>query len=133
MHEAGMTTTEMAEFLGHNPGAIWKALKRRGWWARPPRATREAIYHNGVRYAVEADSGYYRASNGRGHKGGAYLHVVLDVERHGLLPEGHEVHHRNEIKTDNSEDNLERMPKLGHSHYHNPKGIRRGNAVASTE
>ena len=118
-----MPVNEMAQFLGHNQGAIYKALKRRGWWNRSKRETRPAIYHNGVRYAVEADSGYYRASNGRSGKGGGkYLHVVLDVERHGPLPEGYEVHHRNQIKTDNSDENLERMPKLGHSHYHNPKG-----------
>jgi hypothetical protein len=128
MLDAGLAVNLIAEFVGHNQGAVWKALHRRGWWNRPKREHCEACFYKGVRYSLTA-KGYYRASNGRGSRGGGYLHQVIYVEHFGPVPEGHEVHHKDHDKANNAPQNLEAVPVLWHSDHHNPTGVRRGAAA----
>ena len=125
MIDAGLPLKEVGLFLGKTPGSLFKSLRLRGWWPRPARKQDGGVYYKGVRYALEKTSGYYRASNGRGGRGGGkYLHLVLYEERHGPIPPGHDVHHANGDKIDNADENHQLVTKQWHGRHHNPDGKR---------
>lgn len=56
--------------------------------------------------------GYIRFSAGANrHK---LEHRVLWEEKHGPIPKGFDVHHKNEIRNDNRDENFELRPALRH-------------------
>lgn len=50
-----------------------------------------------------------------------YLHRFVYRQEYGEIPEGFVVHHKNEVKRNNSPDNLGALPRnehTPHAHYH---------------
>ena len=50
-------------------------------------------------------------------------HRVVWEDANGPIPEGHIVHHKNEVKTDNRLENLECITRKEHSHIHGVQRI----------
>src|SRR3954464_10422704 len=74
--------------------------------------------HNGVRY-YRRKTGYFR-SGGIGVKPEVLSRVVWR-ERHGNIPHGWEMHHKDEDLSRNSYDNLECLAPLDHLRAHRPQ------------
>jgi hypothetical protein len=55
----------------------------------------------------------------RSNASGRFQHVEVWEQQHGRpVPDGHDVHHINGTKTDNSPDNLRAVTKLEHKRIH---------------
>lgn len=61
-------------------------------------------------------NGYRTITNGRGVR--QYEHRLVWEEHHGPIPEGYEVHHKNEDRLDNRIQNLELMKEEEHGRLH---------------
>lgn len=64
------------------------------------------------------NGGYEFVSGATGAAGRRATHHVVYEALYGPIPLGYEVHHRNEIKTDNSPENLEALPRGEHKRGH---------------
>ena len=51
-----------------------------------------------------------------------YVHRLVATKAYGKIPKGHEVHHKNRIKTDNRPQNLQVVSKAQHMAIHT-KGL----------
>lgn len=73
-------------------------------------------------WTVDA-SGYVRVLVGRDHplansRGYCYAHILIWTAAHGPIPEGCQVHHKNEVKKDNRIENLELKHEVPHASDH---------------
>lgn len=67
------------------------------------------------------NGGYYERSEKRkGVKTSYRLHREVYREHHGVVPDGHDVHHVNHDKTDNSVGNLLAVTRSEHRKLHGP-------------
>lgn len=72
---------------------------------------------------ILSSHGYVMVRVGIGHpladaRGYAYEHALVWTAAHGPVPEGFEVHHRNEQKDDNRLGNLQLRTKSAHAREH---------------
>lgn len=78
---------------------------------------KKIAYYNGHRFTRDDRTGYYLASrpiNGRRWR----LHVYIWMTERGAIPEGYQVHHKDEDKGNNDISNFECMPRHDHLSYH---------------
>ena len=74
----------------------------------------------------------YAPDHPRAHNGYVYQHVLVwERANRRLVPAGHAVHHRNEIRDDNRPENLEVLTVGAHNRRHlSPERLRRMQAAA---
>lgn len=73
--------------------------------------------------ATVDDRGYYRLTSGP--RAGERVHVLLVEEALGhAIPDGHEVHHKNFVKTDNRLKNLQVLTVSAHRRLHALRSVR---------
>ncbi len=81
----------------------------------PKISKNKQVYFNGFRFTQDAKTGYYLSSgyiyNGKQIR----LHRYVWIYYNGEIPEGYDVHHKNEDKDNNDISNLEL--KLSNKHY----------------
>jgi predicted RNA-binding Zn-ribbon protein involved in translation (DUF1610 family) len=68
-------------------------------------------------YNISISEGYYKFTNGPNL--GRPLHCIIWEEYNGSVPEGHVIHHKDEIKLHNDIENLECLTWSEHSKLHN--------------
>lgn len=117
LYDIGLAVNVIAGEVGANVGSVYKSLKRRGVWDRPPKKRLPVVVHKGVRYAID-EKGYYRATTYQRGSSPRRLHRVLYEESHGPIPEGHDVHHIDHDKTNNIDSNFELLSAKEHTHRH---------------
>ncbi len=74
------------------------------------------IDHNGERFYLQSSKRYYQS--GDKTQPIRSLHRRIWTENFGSIPDGYEVHHKNNDWTDNSLSNLECLPSLVHQRNH---------------
>lgn len=74
-------------------------------------------------YGSISERGYHRA-----YVGGRLrmVHVLVWEQHHGAVPDGHDIHHRNEDKLDNRIENLECVDTVTHKRLHSGCQLRDG-------
>ena len=115
--DLGLGCKVIAAELGHSPTTILATLRRAGIAIRtrvePPRIVFDDIVYSW-------DGRYFRSTKTfDGQR--KYLHREVWIKFNGPIPEGHEVHHRNEDRTDNLPTNLELKSKSWHASEHAAK------------
>jgi hypothetical protein len=67
-------------------------------------------------YNISINDGYYRFTSGPDK--GKLLHRIIWEEHNGLIPEGHDIHHKDEDKLNIDPENLECISHGEHSRLH---------------
>jgi hypothetical protein len=75
-------------------------------------------YFNGVKFTRDEKTGYYLNSNSRQR-----IHRYVWQFHNGNIPEGFQVHHKDENKSNNDISNLELLPKSKHMSHHMTKRV----------
>ena len=122
----GMSLEQVAEEIGVSRQCVFKAFLKRGFELRGPNFRPFQIY-DGKKFTLR-NNGYYSLST----DDRMLMHRYVWEKENGLIPDGWDIHHLNEDKTDNRIENLECLPKAEHTRRYSPhnnqytKGRKRG-------
>lgn len=106
----GMSLSEVAKQINRTRQGVYKAFKLRGFKMRTQNKLKYIIFNNN-KYTINYN-GYYRKTT----KERALLHRdVWEFYTKSKIPDGWDIHHLNENKTDNRMQNLQCLPKSAHS------------------
>ncbi len=114
LYKWGYNLNEIGRIFGNTHQSISDAFKRHGFELRP-QLKKPKYFYKGEAYTLDRD-GYLKKTSGD-HK---WLHMVIWEEYYGLIPENHEVHHRDENKLNNDISNLECLHYTAHGRIHKP-------------
>lgn len=115
LYETGMSLADVAVEFGITRQSVHDTLRRRGYALRPRPAELPAIHFNGRKYTMR-NTGYYGATEGdRG-----LLHRHMWEAANGPIPDGWDIHHIDENKTNNTLSNFESLPKSEHTRLYSP-------------
>ena len=113
----GHSLAGVARHFGVSRETTYKMFNRRGWPLRPRPKPLPFVVFKEERYTVTV-LGYYRKT--RGDR--SYLHRDMWEDTHGPIPEGHDIHHKDGDKTNNTLSNLECLEKADHTRLHHQQG-----------
>lgn len=113
------------EFKIH-PQSLYRAMRRLKLPITVRGPLKKAIEFCGRRFTLRT-TGYYAATDGNRQ----LLHHVVWESVNGQLPDGFEVHHKDENRTNNAVDNLELKTKPDHARHHMAKRRAAGFVPAS--
>lgn len=112
---SGLSLEQVADKISVSRQCVFKAFKKRGFALRGPNFQPEQFFDN-KKFTLRP-SGYYSLTlDDR-----TYMHRYVWEFYNGKIPEGYDVHHINEIKSDNDVKNLECLLKGEHTRHHNLK------------
>ena len=114
LYEAGFSLADVGKAFGSSRQSVYKMLKKRGVLLRQPKRL-PFIFHNGHKYTIRAD-GYYRRTAGGNNR--RALHQDVWENTHGPIPDGMEIHHKDNDKTNNEISNLECLTSTTHAYRH---------------
>jgi len=109
----GHSLAEVGRAFGVSRQTVFKMLSQRGLKLRSKSPPIMVVEFAGTRYTRRANGYFASTSNPR-----TYLHRDIYEKAHGPIPDGLEVHHKNEDKTDNRLGNLELMRSSDHGKLH---------------
>jgi hypothetical protein len=78
----------------------------------------EYVWYGGVRWRRRRDGYYFHDTKRSGRRIRRSLHRQVYADHHGPIPEGFDVHHRDENKGNNAPDNLELLTRGAHTRHH---------------
>jgi hypothetical protein len=113
LYSQGFSCAEIAKAHGVSRQSVWELLNRHEYPLRKKKKLPFVLFE-GVKYTL-GSNGYYRATSDKR----SLLHRDIWISRNGQIPDGFDIHHRNESKQDNRIENLECLSKAVHSVLHN--------------
>lgn len=105
----GKSLEQVADMLGITRQSIYKSFKSRGYQLRAKTYNDTQLF-NGETFSLRA-SGYYSLTYGKR----TLMHRYVWEHFNGQIPEGYDIHHKDEDKTNNDISNLECLPKSEHT------------------
>ena len=111
---AGFSMQKIAEKYHISRQSVFKAFKIRGFQLRGPNFRPYQIY-DGMKFTLR-NTGYYSLSLGDRK----LMHRYVYEKEVGPIPEGYDIHHINEDKSDNRIENLECLSKADHTRLYSP-------------
>lgn len=117
MHQAyldGASLSQVGDKFGITRQSVFNLFKYHGLPTRA-KVRLEAVEFNGHTYSPNTQ-GYWRRTDGDR----TLLHRDVWQICYGEIPDGFEVHHKDENKSNNCIDNLECLPGDEHTRLHNP-------------
>lgn len=114
LYLSGLSLSEVGQMIGQTRQSVFKAFKNRGFELRRIQDRPEQMY-DGKKFTLR-NSGYYGLTTDER----TLMHrYVWEVEI-GPIPEGWDIHHINEDKSDNRVENLECLSKAEHTRRYSP-------------
>ncbi len=110
----GLSLSEVGKKFGRSRQAVYSVFCVRGFGLRTKVFLQPVIF-NGRKYTLKPD-GYFRATEGNRSQ----LHRDMWEFHVGPIPDGWDVHHKDENKQNNTLENFECLPKADHTRIHNP-------------
>lgn len=114
LYLSGLSLSEVGSQLGLKRQSVFKAFKKRGLQLRSIIYRPEKKY-DGKKFTLR-DSGYYALTTDNR----ILMHRYIWQKEKGQIPEGWDIHHINEDKTDNRIENFECLPKSEHTRKYSP-------------
>lgn len=118
MYEAyqnGLSLAEVGKQFGVTRQSVYDVFTRRGYELRKRPAPLPSVMFNGRKYTMR-NTGYYGATEG--DRGLLHRHMWEAVN--GTIPDGYDIHHLDECKTNNTLENFECLPKAEHTRLYSP-------------
>jgi hypothetical protein len=111
---SGLSLEQVAKDLNVTRQCVYKAFKKRGLQLRGINF-RPYQEYDGKKFTLK-NTGYYALTkNDR-----CLMHRYVWQKERGKIPNGYDIHHINEIKSDNTIENLECLPKSEHTRKYSP-------------
>jgi hypothetical protein len=111
---SGLSLEQVAKELNVTRQCVYKAFKKRGLQLRGVNF-RPFQEYDGKKFTLK-NTGYYALTkNDR-----CLMHRYVWQKERGKIPNGYDIHHINEIKSDNRIENLECLPKSEHTRKYSP-------------
>lgn len=114
-YASGLSLSEVARAFNVTRQSVYTRFARAGVRMRAKKRLDYVVF-NGCRY-TRRSNGYYAKT----HSGRSFLHRDVWVAFNGPIPDGWDVHHIDEDRSNNSHDNLTVMPKPDHTCLHHSK------------
>jgi len=114
MYLEGLSLEQVAKEIGVTRQCIYKAFKQRGFMLRGINFKPHQIY-DGKKFTLR-NTGYYSLTN----NDRCLMHRYVYEKEKGRIPLGWDIHHINNIKSDNRIENLECLPKSEHTRKYSP-------------
>lgn len=108
----GYSLTQVAEHLFVTRQCVFKAFKKRGFKLRG-KDFKPFIFYDDKKFTI-GSNGYYRLTN----DDRIYLHRYKWEKEIGIIPDGYDIHHLDEDKSNNELSNLECLDKGEHTKKH---------------
>ena len=110
----GLSLQQVANEIGVTRQCVYKAFVKRRFILRGINF-RPYQYYDGKKFTLR-NTGYYSLTTGaRG-----LMHRYVWEKERGKIPEGWDIHHINEDRSDNRIENLECLPKPEHTRLYSP-------------
>lgn len=114
-YRSGMSLAQVGDKHNRTRQSVYQMFANRGWELRDRPAPRTTIEYRGLTYSLR-NSGYMGCTTGDRH----LLHRRIWEDHHGAIPDGYDIHHMDECKTNNTLSNLECLPKSEHTRLYSP-------------
>lgn len=115
LYQSGFSLSEVGKRYGVTRQSVYSGFKRRGWEMRELPKMKPHQEFNNKKY-TKNNFGYYRKTDGDRQ----LMHRDVWEFYNGPIPEGWDVHHKDEKKSNNDIDNLECLPKSEHTRLYSP-------------
>jgi len=113
-YESGLSLAQIGAKFGRTRQSVFAMLKSRGVPLRT-QAPRPAQFFNGRKYTLR-NHGYFGATTAPR----TLMHRDVWEHANGQIPDGWDVHHKDEDKANNDISNLECLPKAEHTRLYSP-------------
>jgi len=114
-YASGLSLSEVARAFNVTRQSVYTRFARAGVSMRAKKQLPQIIF-NGRAYTRRSNGYYARTSDGR-----AFLHRDVWEANFGTIPQGWDVHHIDEDRSNNSVNNLTVLPKADHTRLHHAK------------
>lgn len=111
---SGLSLSQVASLIGVTRQCVYKAFVARGFVLRKQK-TRVFQIYDGKKFTLR-NNGYFSLSHGSR----MLMHRYVYEKEIGKIPDGWDIHHINQDKTDNRIENLECLPKSEHTRLYSP-------------
>lgn len=111
---SGLSLEQVAKELNVTRQCVYKSFKKRGFALRGPNF-RPIQEYDGKKFTLR-NNGYYSLTTDNR----MLMHRYVWEKEKGQIPIGYDIHHINEIKSDNRIENLECLPKSEHTKKYSP-------------
>jgi hypothetical protein len=110
----GLSLQQVAEQIGVTRQCVYKAFKKRHFVLRGPNFRPYQIY-DGKKFTLR-NTGYYALTT----DDRCLIHRYVWEKEKGKIPNGYDIHHLDEDRTNNVVENLECLPKPEHTRKYSP-------------
>lgn len=114
LYQAGYSLAEVGKAFGITRQSVFSLFQWRGWEMRKKQPLPFMMF-NGSKYTIR-NTGYYGKTDGKR----TLMHRDVWEFHNGPIPDGYDVHHRDENKLNNDIGNLECLPKSEHTRLYSP-------------
>jgi len=112
LYQQGHSLAQVAKAFSVTRQGVFKMFAKRGFLMRTIEPLPFIIW-NGEKYTPRKDGYYRRTTRGR-----SYLHQDVWEFHNGPIPDGHDIHHVDEDKSNNAISNLEILTCEDHGKLH---------------
>lgn len=114
MYLSGLSLQQVAKKINVTRQCVYKAFKIRGFSIRNINYRPFQIY-DGLKFSLR-NTGYYSLTTNKR----CLMHRYVWEKEIGKIPDGYDIHHLNEDKSDNRIQNLECLSKSEHTRKYSP-------------